>query len=106
VSQYWLYIGTTAGAANLVNRDTGTSLSTTVGLPSDGSTLYVRLWSLTATGWQYNDYAYTATTRIAGLQRHLQWVISDTGRVALHARDDELDGLLQERLASMLHVSV
>jgi len=40
------------------------------GLPSDNRTIYVRLWSLTGVGWQYNDYNFKAcncgvTTQIA-----------------------------------------
>jgi hypothetical protein len=29
-------------------------------LPTDGRTLYVRLWSLVSGAWQFNDYTYTA----------------------------------------------
>jgi hypothetical protein len=63
VTDYWLAVGTTVGGANLFNQDRGTSLSATVaGLPTNGSTLYVRLFSLINGLWQYNDYTYTATT--------------------------------------------
>ena len=30
------------------------------GLPSDGSTVYVTLWSLVGGTWTYNEYTYTA----------------------------------------------
>jgi trimeric autotransporter adhesin len=61
VSQYHLYIGTTAGGANLYSLNQGTGLSVTIsGLPTTGSTLYVRLWSLIGSSWSYNDYTYTA----------------------------------------------
>ena len=30
------------------------------GIPADGSTIYVRLWTLFGGTWQYNDYTYTA----------------------------------------------
>ena len=33
---------------------------TATGLPTDGRTLYVRLWSLVSGIWQFNDYTYTA----------------------------------------------
>jgi hypothetical protein len=40
----------------------GTSQGANVtGLPSDGSPVYVRLWSYIDTGWQFNDYTYTAS---------------------------------------------
>ena len=52
-------VGTTGvGSLNLLSASTGTALSRAVsGLPTSG-TLYVRLWSLTAAGWQSNDYTY------------------------------------------------
>jgi serine protease len=56
-----LYVGTTPGGAQLVNVDRGTSLNATAtGLPTNGSTLYVRLWSMVSGSWMYNDYTYTA----------------------------------------------
>ena len=49
-------------AQNLFDQDRGTSLSATVsGLPADGSTMYVRLWSFVGAAWQWYDYTYTAT---------------------------------------------
>jgi serine protease len=63
VTQYWLSVGTTAGGADLLNLNSGTNLSATVtGLPTSGTRLYVRLWSLIGGAWQYNDDVYTATT--------------------------------------------
>jgi Peptidase family M23 len=70
VSQYFLYVGTTAGSNDVYGQSQGTNLSTTVnGLPTNGRTLYVRLWSLIASAWQFNDYVYTAAT--AGAQGFL-----------------------------------
>jgi hypothetical protein len=66
VSRYWLYVGTTPGAFDFYNQDSGTQLTATVsGLPTNGSTVYVRLWSLIAGTWEYNDYTLTATTSMA-----------------------------------------
>jgi serine protease len=63
VTQYHLYIGTTAGGSDVYSMNQGASLSVTVaGLPTNGSTLYVRLWSLIAGSWGYNDYTYTASS--------------------------------------------
>jgi hypothetical protein len=63
VSQYYLWVGSTAGSSDLFSQDQGTNLSTTVsGLPVDGSTIYVRLWSLVGPTWFPRDYTYTATT--------------------------------------------
>ena len=62
VSQYWLYVGNSVGGSDLFNQDRGTNLNATVvGLPTDGRTLYVRLYSLIGGAWHSNDYTYTAT---------------------------------------------
>jgi hypothetical protein len=62
VSQYWLNVGSTQGGRDFyANAVSTASLATTVsGLPTNGATVYVRLWSLTANGWIFNDYSYTA----------------------------------------------
>ncbi len=61
VSAYWLYVGSTVGGYDIYTANEGTSLSQQVtGLPVNGSTVYVRLWSDFSTGWQSVDYAYTA----------------------------------------------
>ncbi len=57
-----LYCGNGQGANDAVDGGSlGTSLSTTVnGLPTDGRTLFVRLWYRLASGWQARDFQYTA----------------------------------------------
>ncbi len=60
VSEYWLYLGTTPGGYDIYNGSQGTNLSRTItGLPTDGSTIYVRLFSAIGDGWSYNDYTYS-----------------------------------------------
>lgn len=62
VTRYFLFVGRWQGGNTLFSQDMGTSLSATVtGLPSDGSTVYVRLWSYMQGSWQFNDYVFTAT---------------------------------------------
>jgi hypothetical protein len=62
VADYYLTIGTTPGGANLYDADQGLNLSRTVsGLPTNGSTIYVRLYSYIDGAWPYNDYTYTST---------------------------------------------
>jgi predicted extracellular nuclease len=60
--QYWLDIGNKVGGSNLYSASQGLGLSATVSnLPSDSSTLYVRLWTRFGDrGWQYNDYTYVS----------------------------------------------
>ncbi len=62
VAKWWIHIGSSVGASDIHNSGSlGTSLSTTIaGLPTDGSLLYLRLWSKVAGSWQSVDYQYTA----------------------------------------------
>ena len=64
VSQWQLLVGTSRGARNLY--DSGALGSSTTshavsGLPTDGSTLYVRLWYVNG-AWHALDYEFTAAT--------------------------------------------
>ena len=57
--EYFLYLGTSPGSNNMFGASMGTNRSITLnGLPRGGSIVYVRLWTRTITGWQYNDYTY------------------------------------------------
>jgi hypothetical protein len=59
-SGYWLTIESGPGSP-IYNQYQGTALSRTVsGLPTDGRTLHVRLWTLLGAEWLYNDYYYAA----------------------------------------------
>lgn len=63
VTQYKLWVGTTPGGSDLYIQAPGTARTATVtGLPTDGSSIHVRLFSYKALTWQYNDYAYTTYT--------------------------------------------
>lgn len=68
VTRYQLYVGRSPGGHDLYATAGSTNVSATLtGLPRDGSTLYVRLWSLVAQAWKYTDYQYTAGHRNATL---------------------------------------
>ncbi|MGO8933874.1 MAG: hypothetical protein ACLQDA_09205, partial [Terracidiphilus sp.] len=57
---YGLNVGTSLGGANLVNIYPLSGTSTTVTLPTNGTKIYVRLWTvLNGTTFLYNDYTYT-----------------------------------------------
>ena len=63
VSEYYLQVGTTPGGQERYSVSEGLNLSATVmGLPTDGSTVYVRLWSKIGGLWSYNDYTYVSCT--------------------------------------------
>jgi hypothetical protein len=61
-SAYWLDVGSTAGGNQYSQSgNLGNVTSTTVsGLPTDGSTIYVTLYSLIGGVWSGNAYSYTA----------------------------------------------
>jgi hypothetical protein len=66
VKQYSLHVGTAGvGSGNLFGGQvTGQSQSVS-GIPTTGATLYVRLYSLIADTWDYNDYTYTEASPAA-----------------------------------------
>ncbi len=61
VTAYYLWVGTSPGTANVANIGPISGTSTTVNLPTNGSPIYVRLWTFIDGGATqlYNDYAYT-----------------------------------------------
>ena len=63
VSDRYLMVGTTLGGSNIYAGYQGSASSRTVtGLPTNSSTVYVRLMSYVSSGWQINDYTYTAAS--------------------------------------------
>lgn len=65
--EYFFYAGTWQGANNLYGQSTGLNRGVTIGnLPTNGSTIYIRLWTRLSTGWQYNDYTFTAASLSGG----------------------------------------
>ena len=65
VTQYWLYVGSSAGARDIYDQDRGTALNATVtGIPTDGRTIHVRLWYLRGT-WQFADFQFTTAGGLA-----------------------------------------
>jgi hypothetical protein len=62
LSEWWMYVGSSVGANNIYDSGSlGTSTSKTVsGLPTNGSTVYVRLYYKVGSSWPYVDAQYTA----------------------------------------------
>ena len=61
VAEYALSIGDRPCEWNIYNASQGTNRNATVvGLPDNGSTVYVRIWSRIAGDWYFRDYTYTA----------------------------------------------
>ena len=56
--EYFFYLGTSVGANNLYGQSRALNQAATVTVPAHSGTLYVRLWTRLATGWQYTDYTY------------------------------------------------
>lgn len=58
---YFFYLGTSQGSNNLIGTSTGLNRSVTLSnLPRGGQAIWARLWTLGASGWQYNDYQFQA----------------------------------------------
>lgn len=68
-SAYWIDVGSTAGGNQyLQSGNLGNVLTKTVsGLPTDGSTIYVTLYSQIGGTWSGNAYTYTAFNATGGL---------------------------------------
>lgn len=59
--QYFLYVGTSQGANNIFAQSMGLNLSTTLGgIPRGGARIWVRVWTLLASGWVYSDSSFTS----------------------------------------------
>jgi cyclophilin family peptidyl-prolyl cis-trans isomerase len=61
VSQYALWVDSTPGGHGLLAQGTGTNRTYQLTSPLDGDPVYVRLWSLIGSAWEFNDYAYGTT---------------------------------------------
>jgi serine protease len=63
-TEFYLYVGSTPGGYDLYEASQGTNLSKTLtGLPTDGRTIYVRLYSRVGGYFRSRDYSYTASTQ-------------------------------------------
>ncbi|HEX6737468.1 MAG TPA: hypothetical protein VF310_04245, partial [Vicinamibacteria bacterium] len=67
-STYWLYVGNSLGGNDIYSASQGLTTEGTVSrLPTDGRTLYVRLWSwIDGQGWIFSDYTYRAAGGTGG----------------------------------------
>ena len=65
VRQWWVNIGSSQGAFDLADSGSlGTTRTyTATGLPTDGRTVWVRLWYLDPSSWKSVDFQYTAATQ-------------------------------------------
>jgi len=59
--EYWLEVGSVPGAADYFNASIGLATAAQVGGLPVGTTVYVRLWTLSSSGWLYQDYSYQTT---------------------------------------------
>jgi hypothetical protein len=59
-SQYFLYVGNSLGSSEYFYNYISGGSTTVGGLPGDGRTIYVRIWSLLPSGWTFHDYVYKA----------------------------------------------
>jgi hypothetical protein len=60
VSSYSLWLGSAPGTYDLYHLLPTAALTTTAtGLPTNGTTIYARMWSMINGAWQSSDYTYT-----------------------------------------------
>ena len=59
---YWIDVGTAQGQGNLFAAQLAPAVLSQMvsGIPTNGATIFVRLWTQPASGWQYSDYTYNA----------------------------------------------
>lgn len=60
VSAFYLQIGSCQGCNDILDENESQNTSRTVGLPADGRTVFVRLFSAIQGSWWYYDYQYRA----------------------------------------------
>jgi hypothetical protein len=71
---YQVWLGNSAGAYDIGYSDGTMNTSTMLSsLPTDGRTLYVRLWTGFASGYKFNDYTYVAATVAPDAPAQLDW---------------------------------
>jgi hypothetical protein len=67
VGQYHLQVGNSPGATNLYNNNVGGNRSQQVcNLPTNGSSVFTRLYTNLGSSWEYDDYSYTAAPAASG----------------------------------------
>ncbi|WP_041855354.1 hypothetical protein [Candidatus Korobacter versatilis] len=72
VSEYSLYVGSTPGAHDIAYVNAGSiPLATVTNLPTNGSTVYINLYSLNGATWLRNSYTYTAA---AAPSKRVAWI--------------------------------
>ena len=80
VTNYGLYVGSSFDAHDIYDQSVGMNLSGSVtGIPTDGRTLYVRLWWTIAGVWQYTDYTNTASSTPPSATTKAATLISTSG---------------------------
>jgi len=59
---YGLTVGSSPGGTDIYNSEATlqTTSQTVSNIPTDGRTIYVRLYSLVGRSWTFNSYTYTA----------------------------------------------
>jgi hypothetical protein len=72
-SQYALWVGSASNTYDIQAIVVGTNLFRTVTVPTDGRTLWVRLWTQGYSSWVFNDYRYMAYSalRFTGMGSNL-----------------------------------
>ena len=69
-ANYYIKIGTSRGAKNLyAGFQRGNVEKTITNLPSNGSWIHVRLYTIAGGSWKYNDYVYKSYTKVTDIKK-------------------------------------
>jgi hypothetical protein len=76
---YYLDLSSSPGSRDIFANYVATGSTTVSGIPTDGRTIYVRMWSYVNTGWVFNEYVYQAASSGAA------WLLSPANNSNLAA---------------------
>lgn len=96
---YWLDFGTSPYLSNIKRSGLLRSPVYTIeNLPTDGSTVYVRLWSVGRGGWQSQSYSFASSLIEGGENRALEAMVSvSTEKPGRFDKDNLIDGIFEAR---------
>lgn len=75
----WLFMGTTKGSADLYDNEAEGTTTTVTGIPQDGSTVYVTLWTYIKNEWQAKEYEFISQKDETQTDSNTETDKTDTG---------------------------
>lgn len=75
-SQYFLDLNSSPGSRDIFADYVTGGSKTVSGIPNDGRTIYVRLWTLIGSTWNFNSYTYKACAGCSGINTSIAQITS------------------------------